>query len=554
MVHRRSAADRIASGQVHDDDEGMLPQDYTVELPPEGCAAPPGKKRRREGREVPKKRLRREKGGLCQLNLDELYIIFAYIYPMDLLNLARTCKSLRDLLMHKSALFLWKTALRQIEGLPDCPADLDEPEYANLVFYTRCHGCGKSAKTVFWNMRRRYCPACRVERYGLGRVCDITIKTNTPLDRLSDSGQWVDRDQMDSFLCEYRCSSDKTQFLDEKRNQCQNIYLHARKCESWQQQKGRVHRFDLEILRKERQTSIFERLRQRGYGSEIAYFGDRAIEKAYKCVFKRYRPLTDSEWNRMWPEWVKIFKKLRSQRTEATLYLPRRCSLVPEYERYVMHPSPDTPTFDLLPHVVDLARFPPFRDIIRASEGTQLDDKPFASAFAQLPALVNEWVQKLSSETAGLMKIPSCLSSGNIARDQDMASSSAGHAELSQTDLEKLHLACAVFHVDGTGVFAHPEVLSVSMRNDTMFPSHEIHLSTSGAMLRRIRRVDESAPTGWIHDRFGLQFLEEAPYIVHACGLDPNVATVDDMNRRNARLKCLSCGGRTLIMNWRHAV
>lgn len=41
--------------------------------------------------------------------------------------------------MHKSSLFLWKTALRQIEGLPDCPADLDEPEYANLVFYTRCH-------------------------------------------------------------------------------------------------------------------------------------------------------------------------------------------------------------------------------------------------------------------------------------------------------------------------------------------------------------------------------------------------------------------------------
>ena len=58
---------------------------------------------------------------------------------MDLLNLARTCKSLRGLLMHKSSAFLWKTTLRQVEGLPECPADLAEPEYTNLVFYNRCH-------------------------------------------------------------------------------------------------------------------------------------------------------------------------------------------------------------------------------------------------------------------------------------------------------------------------------------------------------------------------------------------------------------------------------
>ena len=58
---------------------------------------------------------------------------------MDLLNLARTCKSLRDILMHRSSLFLWRAALRRVEDLPPCPADLTEPEYTNLVFYARCH-------------------------------------------------------------------------------------------------------------------------------------------------------------------------------------------------------------------------------------------------------------------------------------------------------------------------------------------------------------------------------------------------------------------------------
>ena len=246
--------------------------------------------------------------------------------------------------------------------------------------------------------------------------------------------------------------------------------------------------------------------------------------------------------------------KLRLQRIEATHHLPRRRSLVSEYERYVLHPSPDTPTFDLLPHVVDLARFAPFRHIIKAPEGTQLGDTPFASAFAHLPVLVNEWMRKLNSEIAGLVKIPSCLSSDGISGDRDKASSSTGHARLLQADLEKLDLACAVFHVGGTVAFAYPEVLSVSMRDDTMFPGYETHSNTTGVMLRLIRCADDSERTGWVHDRFGLQFLEEAPYIVHACGLDPNVATVDDMNHRNARLKCLSCVGRTLVMNWRHAV
>ena len=41
--------------------------------------------------------------------------------------------------MDKSSEFVWKTARRQVNGLPYCPVDLTEPEYANLVFYARCH-------------------------------------------------------------------------------------------------------------------------------------------------------------------------------------------------------------------------------------------------------------------------------------------------------------------------------------------------------------------------------------------------------------------------------
>ncbi|KAF8133333.1 hypothetical protein EV363DRAFT_1325967 [Boletus edulis] len=74
-----------------------------------------------------------------QLNLDVLFLLAEYLSPVDLLNLARTCKSLRQLLMAKSSAFVWKATRRQIDGLPDCPADLTEQEYANLMF---CLGYG----------------------------------------------------------------------------------------------------------------------------------------------------------------------------------------------------------------------------------------------------------------------------------------------------------------------------------------------------------------------------------------------------------------------------
>ena len=41
--------------------------------------------------------------------------------------------------MDKSSEFVWKEARRQVTGLPNCPVDLTEPEYANLVFYARCY-------------------------------------------------------------------------------------------------------------------------------------------------------------------------------------------------------------------------------------------------------------------------------------------------------------------------------------------------------------------------------------------------------------------------------
>ncbi|KAI9462996.1 hypothetical protein HD554DRAFT_1428941 [Boletus coccyginus] len=112
--------------------------------------------------------------------------------------------------MDKSSAFVWKTARRQVDDLPDCPADLTEPEYANLVFYARCHGCGKYARTILWEMRRRYCPDCRTERLCPLLSVPWAIQKILPQERITighNTRIWVDKEQMESLMHEYNHSS-----------------------------------------------------------------------------------------------------------------------------------------------------------------------------------------------------------------------------------------------------------------------------------------------------------------------------------------------------------
>ncbi|KAG2756818.1 hypothetical protein P692DRAFT_20713409, partial [Suillus brevipes Sb2] len=41
----------------------------------------------------------------------------------------------------RSSAFIWRAGRRQIANFPDCPADLSEPQYANLVFYPHFQVC-----------------------------------------------------------------------------------------------------------------------------------------------------------------------------------------------------------------------------------------------------------------------------------------------------------------------------------------------------------------------------------------------------------------------------
>lgn len=74
-----------------------------------------------------------------RMPLDILFEIFEYLFPSDVLHLARTSKALRNVLMRRSAISIWKAAFSNHPvPSPPCPENLTEPQWASLLFDSYC--------------------------------------------------------------------------------------------------------------------------------------------------------------------------------------------------------------------------------------------------------------------------------------------------------------------------------------------------------------------------------------------------------------------------------
>ncbi|KAF8835463.1 hypothetical protein BDN67DRAFT_975299 [Paxillus ammoniavirescens] len=519
----------------------------------------PAKKRqsRRKGKQTestePVKRSRR-RGRLemmPEMNLDILFYIFGFLHPMDVLNLARTTKSFRQLLMRKSSAFIWKTSCKQIDGLPDCPPDLTEPQYVNLVFDPHCHRCGKVVPTIHWRLRLRYCPACRKQCLGDSKLCAAPVFFHPQ----AIPGEFVHRGRRRVYLVVRATAQalheefkqvpvlERDGFITGKFRQVVKIAEHAAKCEAWHRGVTEARKSELEDVRAERTDAISARLRDLGCGDEIDYFGpDLPVDE--RKYFSVSKPLTDKEWDRIRPGLVERMDFHRKVRMQSAVYNPRRTILCNLYDQYVRKPAPRNARFGLLPHVVDVANFPAFEAIIKSPEETIITPGSFAEAFIQLPSYVRGWREDIEAQLAALVEIPADL----------MYSDTPGPS--AQTPQGFLRLACAVFSKSVGGVAMFPDIIfpqDTHTFNVRLYRTVDDDPDSIGAQLFRALPWSLSDASG----KSLAKFFSPAAYIVHACGLDPRTATCEDMDKRNARLICNYCPAPVeccTIMTWKSAI
>lgn len=110
---------------------------------------------------------------IADLPMEVFLEIASTLEPADLLSLSRVSKNLRKIFMSRKSRFVWDRAFRSaiaVLRLPiGCPPDLNEPQYASLLFDRLCSACNSvRASKLYMTLRLRFCTACEKANLGFG--------------------------------------------------------------------------------------------------------------------------------------------------------------------------------------------------------------------------------------------------------------------------------------------------------------------------------------------------------------------------------------------------
>ncbi|KAJ3768114.1 hypothetical protein FB446DRAFT_792569 [Lentinula raphanica] len=267
------------------------------------------------------------------LPLEIVFEVFSWLDPRDLLSLSRTSKYLRDILLSKSSESIWRTARINFKGgLPPLPQDLNEPQFARLIFDVWCHVCNKSfhCENVLWKFRLRCCRSCekslpqwtqlKIPRQPFV-ILSILPKENITVgksNRIVYHRPLVSK-MIEQFLA-LSSEEDRLAWVDQKRQDLQVIEQHARLCKTWHEAKLEQHARELRDVRKQRLQAILTRLQPFGLDSEAQCIlsGRSEFEEASVltklCLLNQSKQLTDQGWNNIEPDLVEMLSKHKRKR------------------------------------------------------------------------------------------------------------------------------------------------------------------------------------------------------------------------------------------------
>ncbi|KAI0329839.1 hypothetical protein GY45DRAFT_1337187 [Cubamyces sp. BRFM 1775] len=100
---------------------------------------------------------------ILDLPCDLFYEVASHLRPYDILQLSRSSKELRAILLSRKSRGIWVAARRNmVPPMPDCPEEhLSEPRYAQLFYERTCDACGvNQSLDVDYALAVRFCRAC----------------------------------------------------------------------------------------------------------------------------------------------------------------------------------------------------------------------------------------------------------------------------------------------------------------------------------------------------------------------------------------------------------
>ncbi|KAG7085351.1 hypothetical protein E1B28_002917 [Marasmius oreades] len=279
---------------------------------------------------------------LERMPLEVAFEIFCYLYPLDLLRLARTGKKLRNFLMSRSlSERIWRTARstgRFFPELPPIPSNFSEPQFTAFLFdSTFCHVCGEHSKDVVVNWD------CKISchRNCVNKVflpLNVILENHSELDletitaigfftpsRVHSGSRVYIPSMVEKTLREYMEVKDDPEKLAQWRAKQGQKYLELSKCYDWQGG-----------LIESRRQHIGDRLELLEWGYLGIY--NYELREKTKFLYEQAKPFTEEEWNEMEPVFIRFWKDIKDKpfkKERERTFLERNLDICEEYTEFL---------------------------------------------------------------------------------------------------------------------------------------------------------------------------------------------------------------------------
>ncbi|EPQ54501.1 hypothetical protein GLOTRDRAFT_139079 [Gloeophyllum trabeum ATCC 11539] len=507
---------------------------------------------------------------LPSLPLDILFEIFGHLPPLDVLHLARTTKALRRILMHRSSVGIWRAALRTVEGLPDCPSDMSEPAYVNLVFDTHCHEClRKNVRNPDYRLRVRYCSGCA--RRCLENIEDVEME-EVFFDCLvlSDWNCTYDEDIMyhkasaERIRKEYYALPEdkRAEYVERRQSEVIKITEHAELCDDWEADVFEKRLAENDLIRADRKRAIIERLTALGWGEEIEKLPTR-YDNRYPNVIplkdhpkvREAKPLTARVWQNIKDTMIEYMEQMKEHRlrVQQATYVRENKEQAMKMYRIWRETLPASELELGIPSVLDFCHFKPIRDLWEDTNEVKEDIEFWAQIAdrGRMTKFVEDWRNKAKDEL-----LPKLM--GGIPFRCTQAQLELAVAVFRCTEVPHVHFK-KQYHCNmaakGSGWPKEDE------QDRIWYPQmlHHKCNTVTGVGLRELPAVKDDPLLVLGDGEYGytcgakrqtwsckkLVFDEKASKVVVnilvACGMDPRTTTVAELDKEDPRLVCLKC-------------
>ncbi|CAE6397280.1 unnamed protein product [Rhizoctonia solani] len=299
---------------------------------------PPPRKRQRTATKSPKrtprkKQVRGKQGLLADLvnmPIDIFTEIASHLLPGDIINLARSNKFFRNLLMHRSAMHIWHGAMKNVKRLPACPEGMSEPYYLSLLFSKTCSMCGGAVRGEMDPMLLvRLCGPCRnanltplyppsefmnllpyshsiaPTKRRLASAYVLRADFQTLMDEWKERKLSVNKSALDAWI------EEREEMVDKRREQAGVLaeFLGYREFE---------RKVELVDIKAARRSEIKRRLTELGWTNEDMDISWGSVNRCiWDDLISQPKPLTDRSWTNILPKLTSILGANREGRLNA---------------------------------------------------------------------------------------------------------------------------------------------------------------------------------------------------------------------------------------------